>query len=306
MKNRISILIVLNIVYYINNFLYTFVKVIFGINGILEFWAFSPYFFIFFTTFVAESSYSKVFNKIKIEARIDLCLRIIAMFVNFYISTLKFGEVWFKLFIFLELLLMSINIYLELRMYNISNKFISNNKILEDEILSKEELNMVIEDYYFNDKINLLNSGMDAKKEIKETFKLSSLVGYSKVLLYVLIVGIAPGVRFAGENYRILMLLIIFIIFTLYIYIACKKLSLFYKDEKVLKKIFIRDNISCFLGLCVLYISEGILYINTGSFNLFIYLISAVFLAPTIYTNKEITLKFHQINKKQMYNKNSD
>lgn len=67
-----------------------------------------------------------------------------------------------------------------------------------------------------------------------------------------------------------------------------------------------RDNILLFLGLCVLYISEGILYIGTGSHNIIIYFVVSVFIAPTIQTNREVALKFHQINRNKMLNNELD
>lgn len=226
MKNRIRALIVLNIIYYTNNLLYAVTKVRFGVSGILELWAFSPFFLIFLTTFVAEDNYRKIFNKIKNKARMGVALRIIAMFMNFYMTGFKFGEFWFGLMIFLELFIMGINIYLEVRMYNISDKFTSDNIALEDELLSKKEVKGIIKDYYFGGKVKEANLSIWEKKERRDNFKIISLAGYSRTLLYTLIILIAPGVRFAGENYRIFMLLMILIIFNLYISITYKKIRI--------------------------------------------------------------------------------
>jgi len=71
-------------------------------------------------------------------------------------------------------------------------------------------------------------------------------------------------------------------------------------DRKQFKKVLIRDNISLILGIFILYISEGIVYVNTSVHNILVYFIGALFFIPAMITDKIIAMKFHEENKKNI------
>jgi phosphatidylglycerophosphate synthase len=103
------------------------------------------------------------------------------------------------------------------------------------------------------------------------------------------------AVRFLGERYRIAVLLIIIIIFLVYLYITFYTLNLIYKERKKFIKTYLRDNITFLICLIILFISEGVIYINTSGYNFAMWLFAALFLAPTFSTHKIISDRFCKI-----------
>lgn len=75
------------------------------------------------------------------------------------------------------------------------------------------------------------------------------------------------------------------------------KLNLFYKDNKLANKVYFRDGILLTIGLSILYVSEALIYINMSGFNIMSFIFSAVFILPSILTNKTIYKEFHKVNK---------
>jgi len=153
MKNMIKKLLALNIIYYLNNYLYVFLESKYGIDGFIGLWSFSPYIFILFTGFIMESSFRKTYKKIKEKAILDMLLRVVALFINYYITTFQLGSLIFNLLIGLEISIMSVNIFLEIKMYKEINLIIENKHHIEQDILTNQEMKTVIKEYYHLDSI---------------------------------------------------------------------------------------------------------------------------------------------------------
>ncbi|WP_243153402.1 hypothetical protein [Senegalia massiliensis] len=80
-------------------------------------------------------------------------------------------------------------------------------------------------------------------------------------------------------------------------------MNLFYKDNKLANKVYFRDGILLTIGLSILYVSEAIIYINMSEFNIKSFIFSALFILPSILTNKMISKEFHTVNKDILENK---
>ncbi|NBI05931.1 hypothetical protein D3Z33_03550 [Senegalia massiliensis] len=89
----------------------------------------------------------------------------------------------------------------------------------------------------------------------------------------------------------------------IYQYLNYIKLNLFYKDNKLANKVYFRDGILLTIGLSILYVSEAIIYINMSEFNIKSFIFSALFILPSILTNKMISKEFHTVNKDILENK---
>lgn len=250
-----------------------------------------------------ESSFKKTYKKIKRKAILDMLLRVVALFINYYITTFEFGSLMFNLLIGLEISIMSVNIFLEIKMYKEINLIIENKRHIEQDILTNEEMKTVIKDYYHLDKSIFRNLDIDKRYEIDKVFKLISLVGTTMVLIYVLYFSIIISFMFIGKEYRIVPSIIIFIAFIIYQYLNYIKLNLFYKDNKLANKVYFRDGILFTVGLSILYVSEAIIYINMSGFNIICFIFSALFILPSILTNKTISKEFHKVNKNILENK---
>ncbi|CAM2888617.1 hypothetical protein HAHI6034_01505 [Hathewaya histolytica] len=302
MEKIVLRLIFLNIVYYLNNFLYVFIDKQFGIDGFLVFWAFSPYILIILSGLLLENLHLKTLKKVRKIVVIDLVLRVVSVFINYYSTSFKFKNINFISLILVEIIIMLINIFLEFKIYR-HVKYSSKNEEEEYTPLSNEESKDIIQKYYIDDNFDYSNSNIEDRKEIDKLFRLIKLVGYSTVMVYSFPIIISLGLRILGERYRLAVLFIVVIIFFINLYLNYIKLTLYYIDEKMCKKIYIRDNVSVIIGILILFIYDGIININTGGYNIFIYIISCVFFAVPILTNKKISIKFHKINKDIIKNK---
>ena len=218
MKKIVVRLIKINIIFYINNFLYAFIKTKFDISGLISLWAFSPYFILLFSGIVVDASIRKELSGIRKKAIFDLLLRTVAMFINFYATTFNFGAVAFNLLILAELMVMTINLYLEISIYKYVKEFIDKNKVLEQKILSEEEIKNILEDYYLKDKVMFSNLETEERKNLDNIFKVNAISGFSMVCLSILFIWSTLIVRIAGERYRFVFFIFLLCILAGYIY----------------------------------------------------------------------------------------
>ena len=138
------------------------------------------------------------------------------------------------------------------------------------------------------------------KKEINESFHSVIYVGYSYVLLALLVAGGTFAFGFFGEQKRWIVLLIAFLLLVIYFYLTKQKLRLYYKNRKQEKAISFRDNMTFIIGISIIYLLEGFVYINENTFNFFGIFLACAFFLPTIKTNHLIRGEFHKMNKRHM------
>ncbi|NLZ35014.1 MAG: hypothetical protein GX889_08980 [Clostridiales bacterium] len=98
--------------------------------------------------------------------------------------------------------------------------------------------------------------------------------------------------RAFGPKYVWLFALIIIIAFIVYIYISFNTLKNIYKDRKKFLEAFYINNLNFIISLVILFISEGIVYINTSEYNFIVWIVAALFLVPTFDTRKKISEKY--------------
>jgi hypothetical protein len=275
MKRKMKLLMILNLIYYLNNFFYTYIKIKYNISGIFDLWAFSPYFLVLFTTFFMESILSQKTDIIKVMSIIDLSIRILALFVNYYAAFFKFKDNNFKLSFSLEVIMILINIFLELKIY----------KKIADMGSSGEYGKIKNENIAHDSKIY-----KELKNEDKKVLMVN--IGICKIVFFTQFFLTGAIMRRFGTNYRIIFIIVLIILFIYYLQISYYTYNSFSIDKKVLIKFYTRDNSTFFISLLILLYTEEFLYINTSSYNFIIWIISALFLAPTLATYKKISDRY--------------
>jgi hypothetical protein len=278
MKRKVKLLMILNLIYYLNNFLYTYVKIKYNVINIFDLWAFLPYFLVLLTTFFIESSLSLKRDNIKVMSIIDLCIRILALFVNYYATFFKFKDNNFKASFSLEIIMVLINIFLELKIY-------------------KKTTSIEFDGEYRKFKNESIAIDSKVYKELKNEDKKSLMVnmGICKITCFAQFFLTGAIMRRFGINYRITFMMVLIILFIFYLQISYYTYNSFCTDKKALIKFYTRDNFTFFISLLILFYTEEFLYINTSSYNFILWLVAALFLAPTLYTYKKISDRYSKL-----------
>ncbi|MBY0097893.1 hypothetical protein [Mesobacillus maritimus] len=296
MGQKIKKLMLVNILFYINNFILIILSNTSGLEDLAAIWFFTPFVLILFTTSMLESSRRTQVKQLKRFSLLDFILRCIIVIINFLVIS-GFIKLEYLYLIVLGIIFMIVNLYLErkinkqIQLHHLQNK---------DEIgLTKKEIDDLCEDYATDQSI-LYNKTPNEKEEIKGVYKSTFFVGYSYVLIFLLI-GIGTfAFNFFGEQNRIIILTIAFLLLGIYFYLTNKKFTLFLTDRKQRKKISLRDNISFIVGLSIIYIMQGYIHIGTGTFNFLGIFVAIIFFIPTIKTNQLIRDEFYKINNKYL------
>ncbi|ADL50517.1 hypothetical protein [Clostridium cellulovorans] len=300
MKSKIKRLILLNSLFYINNYAYAIVKATSNMSTVIGAWSITPYIFIFITTFLLENPISKRDKRIKLLLWVEFIIRIAVIFINYTASVYNPTDRNFAIFIGLEFVLMIINIYIIIKVYNKVKEYIRINGKYE-ELLTSEESKKLIDDYYFEKK-QYLYLGVDERNEVKRAYKTTSLTGFSLILLAIIYLGVTFFLRIGGEKFRNIFLAIDMCMLLGYFKLSSVQLRAFYKDIATYKKVLIRDNFILLAGMTFLFIMEGFVYINTHDINFVTYIIGTVGIIPTLNTNRTISLNFHKVNKDYIVN----
>ncbi|KAF0815566.1 hypothetical protein KIS4809_5685 [Bacillus sp. ZZV12-4809] len=297
MDKKIKKLMVVNSSFYINNFIVIILSNISGMEDIAAIWFFTPFVLILFTTSLVESSRGKQFNQLKKLSILDFALRCIIVVVNF-LAISGIVELPFHYLIVLGIIFMTLNVYLEWKIHKqIHLHYLQNNK--DEGLLTKKDLDDLCEDYAAEQSI-LHNKSPNEKEEIKSIYRSVFFVGYSYVLIFLLI-GIGTfAFNFFGEKNTIILFIIAFLLLGIYFYLTNKKFTLFLTDRNQRKKISLRDNITFIIGLSIIYILQGYIHIGTGTFNFLGIFVAIIFFIPTIKTNQLIRDKFYKINSKYL------
>lgn len=297
MDKKIKRLMLVNILFYINNFIVIILSNTSGLEDIAAIWFFTPFVLILFTTAMVESSRGKQFNQLKKLSFLDFVLRCIIVVVNF-LAISGIVELPFHYLIVLGIIFMTLNVYLEWKIdKQIHLHHLQNNK--DEGLPTKKDLDDLCEDYATDQSI-LYNKSPNEKEEIKSIYRSVFFVGYSYVLIFLLI-GIGTfAFNFFGEKNRIIILIIAFLLLGIYFYLTNKKFTLFLTDRNQRKKISLRDNITFIIGLSIIYILQGYIHIGTGTFNFLGIFVAIIFFIPTIQTNQLIRDEFYKINNKYL------
>jgi hypothetical protein len=296
MDKKIKRLILLNILFHVNNFVVIILMNNPALKEIAVFWFFSPFVLILFTTFVLESSKGEIVGKLKRLSLLDFLFRCLALIINFLALS---GMITIALYylIGIGITFMIVNIYLEWKIYQQIRSFYLQNKNLDEGLLTKKEIDDLLKDYA-NDQSILMGRSSVEKEEIRTIYHLISVVGYSYILTLLLIGGGIFAFNFFGEKIRIIVLMISFLLLGIYFYLTNKKLTLFVKDDSSRKRIHVRDNVTFIIGLSIIYILQGYVHIGTGVFNFLGIFVGLMFLIPSMKTNNLIRAEFHRINNK--------
>src|SRR5699024_4037164 len=189
----------------------------FGLEGIAALWFFTPFILILFTTWMIESPKRKLIGTIKKVAILDFALRCIILIIN-YLALSELILVPFVYLIGLSIIFMVLNVYIEWKMYQQLPPF-----SMEDE-LTKQEINDLIEDYN-NDKTIMIGKSPSEKKELNEILHSIVYIGYSNVLIVLLVLGGVFAFAYAGERERLFIFAIAFLLLMVYFYLTEKKLA---------------------------------------------------------------------------------
>lgn len=288
MNKKLKALMLFNVLFYVNNFILIALTNAFGLEGIAALWFFTPFILILFTTWMIESPKRKLIGTIKKVAILDFALRCIILIIN-YLALSELILVPFVYLIGLSIIFMVLNVYIEWKMYQQLPPF-----SMEDE-LTKQEINDLIEDYN-NDKTIMIGKSPSEKKELNEILHSIVYIGYSNVLIVLLVLGGVFAFAYAGERERLFIFAIAFLLLMVYFYLTEKKLALYVKDTRRRMIIRLRDNITLLIGVSIIYIMQGILYLGTVTFNVFGIFLACIFFLPTMNTNQLIRESFHQTN----------
>ncbi|MFB1049892.1 hypothetical protein [Paraliobacillus sp. JSM ZJ581] len=265
MNNNIKKLIFFNILFYINNFSVIFLIYKFEMIDIVAIWFFTPFILILFTTSMIEISNQTNLKPIKKLSLIDFLIRVIVLIINFLaISELIYLKL--EYLILIEVIFMLVNITIELNIYKKMSLIIYKDKTIDEDLLSSKEVNDLIKDLA-NEQTILRNKFPDEKEEILKSYKLTSIMGYSNLLMLLLIVGGVIAFELFGEVHGLKVLLVALLLVGIYFHLTNKKFTLFYGDDSNQIKIKLRDNTSFLFGLTIIYVLHGYIYVGTGTFN---------------------------------------
>ncbi|SHH99316.1 hypothetical protein SAMN05421807_12715 [Virgibacillus chiguensis] len=284
MNRKLNILMFYNTVFHINNFILILLVYLFGLNSIAALWLFTPFISILFTTSMIENSKKILSGTVRKLSIIDFLSRCFILFFNFFALSNLVHIPYIYLF-GVGIIFMMINIYVEVRMKKLLSHI--QQKDVEGGSLTKEEFNDLIDDYV-NDK-----SSSETSKSVQSIV----YMGYSNVLIIVLVIGGIISFDLFGVKNRWIVLLIVFLFLAIYLYLTAIKIRSYYNDKKRIKAINIRDNITLVVGLSIIYILHGVVYIGESTFNFFGIFLACAFFLPTFKTNQAIRSNFYKTNK---------
>ncbi|MCB2342396.1 hypothetical protein [Clostridium estertheticum] len=282
MKKAVKLLMLLNLMSYINNFAFAFIysynKIGVQSNVLLEVvWILSPFVFLIATSFILATDYKDEYKIFKTEAIIDLFIRFLSCCVVFQEFNFKFLSTEFIIQQVILASLFIINIYWEYRMYKKAKKYIP---------IKKE--NMEIERISEEEKQNIREMGEAATLGVTSFFILACL-GMGTIKTHINI-----------KSPDLFMMLIMFVsiyAFIWFLFANYKKCCLFYLDKSLAKRIFVRDACYASLGYIINIIAAfGVFGLHT-LFESIVTFLGFLLLYPTIRTDRKIGLRYTKVKK---------
>lgn len=257
MKKKFSILFIINILFYLNNFLY----LIFGLkmesDSLKQAWSMVPLIFIAIVYDFMDYSWKNNLS-IKNKSIVDFIIRILA-----FLAVLYSDENKMIFFILLMILMTITNILIEFDI----NKDIHNNNYYKDikefDLYENEKLDNLIKRYYYYKNVDLDKCDIDNRYEVDKMFKLEKNEKYSKWIAFCLMyVNLVTADLFKGKI-KFFIGVVLLISFFIYTRKSQEKFDYFYRDDKILKRKNIRNNIFLFIGMSTLYIMKVFIIGNT-------------------------------------------
>ncbi|WP_315110913.1 hypothetical protein [Clostridium intestinale] len=257
MKKKFSRLFIINILFYLNNFLY----LIFGLkiesNSLQQAWSIIPLIFIAIVYDFMDYSWKNNLS-IKNKSIVDFIIRILA-----FLAVLYSDENKMIFFILLMILMTITNILIE---FDIKKDIHNNNyykDIKEFDLYENEKLDNLIKRYYYYKNVDLDKCNLDNRYEVDKMFKLEKNETYSKWISFCLMyINLATSDLFKGKI-KFFIGVVLLISYFVYIRTSQEKFSYFYKDDKILKIKNIRNNVFLFIGMSTLYIMKVFIIGNT-------------------------------------------
>lgn len=254
MNKKFSRLFIINILFYINNFLY----LIFGSQikkGILyDFWIITPVVLVVLSFDFMEYSYKNKLS-IKNKAIIDFIVRTLACIAVFYSRE---SHIMFFGVVILIMLITNILVEIDIKKELQNNNYYRG--IKEFNLYENERLDNLIKRYYYYKNMDLDKCDIDNRFEVDKMFKLEKMEKISNKITFWLVY--AP--IFFLEDFqirgKIVIGVILLISFFIYVYLSREKFRYFYKDNIKLNQNNIRNSILLFIGITVVYIVKGFIY----------------------------------------------
>lgn len=254
MRNKIKRNINLNILCYLNNFIYLFVTNNIKVEGFMEFWNLSPFVFLTATSVLMETKYHKEHLYIKKYAVIDWILRFLGAFPAFSYLNLNFKT---------KVVLTSI--------------FFILNTIIEIIMLNKKDMMIHNENNTKKKKYKVDNS---------KIAKLQWAGVYSYIGICFLIGIVTATYGYSGMNIKIVFLIIL--VFLIFAIVEYKKIKGYYLEKHVRRKFLVRNIVPFLVGVLV-YLGEKIVFGMKGyDISWFILILS---MWPSIETTRDIGVK---------------
>lgn len=292
MDSRLKTLIGSNFLFYINNFVLILFIRIFGLNSVGSLWLFTPFIFILFTTSIIEDVKGKSFVRIKKMSIIDMVLRSSILVINFLVLS-KLIHINLGSLITINVVFMTLNFYVE---WSIHGRLLNHqSKSIKGNVLTKEEKNLIND--YVHDKKKLKNKIPTEKEGMIKSSHSVVYVGYSNILIAILVGGGIYSLSFFSIQNRWIVFLVAYLLLIVYLTLAEKKVRTFYKDENKRRTIKLRDNTTFIIGMSIIYVLQGVVYIEESTFNFFGIFLACAFFLPTFKTDQLIRKDYHTMYK---------
>jgi hypothetical protein len=256
MEGKIKNIIYLNILCYLNNFVYILISSNIKIDGYISLWVLSPFVFLTMTSVLIETKYHKEHLYIKKYAIIDFILRFFGCLVAFSEFNLNF-----RLKIILSIILIILNIIIEIMMLNKKDNISYQKKLPSKRIY----------------KVNESNTGK------------SQLIGIVTFIMISFFIGVV-GAEYSIKRIDIKFIFLTIMILILFTILEYKKITEYYIEKNIRRKLLLRNIISFGCGV-VFFILQKLL-LNRESFDLlsnFIIIVSAL---PSIETTRNIAVDY--------------
>lgn len=132
MKGKVKLLICINLLCYLNNFIYVFVSKNIKITGYYSAWILSPYVFLFITAFILEERYHNNNKQLTKTAYFDFIIRFLGA-----CSAFAELELSFQLRVLLSLFFLVINVIVEVKMLKMKPVSMSKEKkyVIKSELI---------------------------------------------------------------------------------------------------------------------------------------------------------------------------
>ena len=261
-----------NMVAYLSFIIYSIIKFNKEVQGLYVVFAFFPYLTVLYTTFIFNFRFNKNLKRILGLSTIDFIVRLMALFVNFFLTTTKYGEGTFILVTLSIIVLFVFNLILE---YHIQEKIVKLEKTdIQRELTVQQVIDNGSESEIFREV-----------KSLKETVFL--------LIICLLILGFN---RILGIRY-LLFYILPFIIFSfLYIDGTYKNLKIYYENKDKVIKVFAYENIGIFLMLVFMLI-YGFVKNGNGAIDFIIYSLISLLSLPRYYSRRT---RLEEVYKKHM------